>query len=48
MDVARHVFETFFHDVLNNKGDVVSNISLSEILFVKEANYDIVDQYIIV
>jgi large subunit ribosomal protein L4 len=33
-------------DVLNNKGDVVSNISLSEILFGKEANSDLVAQYI--
>jgi large subunit ribosomal protein L4 len=33
-------------DVLNNKGEVVSNVSLSEMLFAKEANSDLVAQYI--
>jgi large subunit ribosomal protein L4 len=33
-------------DVLNNKGEVVSNVSLSETLFGKEANSDLVAQYI--
>jgi len=33
-------------DVLNNKGEVISNVSLSEVLFGKEANSDLVAQYI--
>jgi|APGre2960657404_1045060.scaffolds.fasta_scaffold183643_1 large subunit ribosomal protein L4 len=33
-------------DILNNKGDIVSNVTLSEVLFGREANSDLVAQYI--
>jgi len=33
-------------DILNNKGDIVSKFTLSEVLFGREANSDLVAQYI--